>query len=63
MNDDKIEETMIERKVNEGDVEWRSAKKLGSVLGDFADVRRKIKLSNAGMAKIDILWFKKKAED
>ena len=55
MNDDKIEETMIERKVNEGDVEWRSAKKLGSVLGDFADARRKIKLSNAGIAKIDIL--------
>ena len=63
MNDDKIEETIIERKANKDEVEWRSLKKLGSVLGDIEDVKRKIKLSNAAAAKMENLFFKKKAQD
>ena len=47
MNDDK------------GEGEWRSVKKLGSLAGEFEDVKRRIQLSSTAITKVDKLWFKK----
>ena len=34
-------------------MEWRNTKKLGSLLGDYEDIRRSIQLSNNTMVSIN----------
>ena len=60
VNDDKTEETFIKRGKSKAEEQWRSVKKLGSLLGDGEDMKRRIKLSNIAMASVNKLWYSKK---
>ena len=51
VNYENTEKTIIERKANKGEEEWRSGKKLGSLLGKFENVKRRIPLSNVAVTK------------
>ena len=63
VNNDKWEKTHITRRQNkEMESEWRSTKKLGSLLGDYEDMRRRVQLSNAAMNSINAIWPKKKVK-
>ena len=45
VNVDKTEETKIQRKSNRDEENWRNKKKLGSLLGDYEDMKRRVQLS------------------
>ena len=50
VNDDKWEKTTIMRSnKKEDEMEWRNTKKLGNLLGDNEDMKRRITLSNVAM--------------
>ena len=59
VNDDKTEETLIQRGKSKSEEEWRHVRKLGSLLGDFEDVKRRIQLSYTAMSSVNKLWYKK----
>ena len=42
VNDDKTEETELVRHKTKGEEEWRNVKKLGSLLGCYKNMRRRI---------------------
>ena len=61
VNDDKWEKTQIRRgKTKAEESEWRSTKKLGSLLGDYEDMKRRIQLSYAAMDSLEKIWPRKK---
>lgn len=61
VNDDKWEKTKIKRgKTKEDESDWRNTKKLGSLLGDYEDMKRRIQLSNAAMQSVEKVWPNKK---
>ena len=63
VNDDKTEETFIIRERKKSDENWRKTKKLGSLLGDYEDMRRREQLSNNAMAEVKKLWKKSKVSN
>ena len=63
VNDDKTEETFIIRERKKSDEKWRKTKKLGSLLGDYEDMRRREQLSNNAMAEVKKLWKKSKVSN
>jgi hypothetical protein len=57
VNDDKWEKTTIIRSSKKEEEEaWRNTKKLGSLLGDYEDMKRRIELSNTAMQSIEKIW-------
>ena len=61
VNEDKTEETYINREKEKGDEEWRKTKKLGSLLCDYEDMKRRVQLANFAMSKAKVLFRKSKA--
>ena len=59
VNNDKAEHTTINRKNSKMEEEWRSAKKVGSLLGDEEDMNRRKQLATASMNKINAIYLKK----
>ena len=59
VNDDKTEETIIRREKNKNIENGRNVRKLGSLLGDFEDAKRRIQLSYAAMSSVNKLWLKR----
>ena len=59
VNNDKTEYTTINRKKSKKEEEWRSAKKVGSLLGDEEDINRRKQLATASMNKINAIYLKK----
>ena len=61
VNDDKWEKTVIVRsKIYAEEEQWRTTKKLGSLLGYYEDMKRRIRLSNAAMDSLEKLWPNRK---
>ena len=61
VNDDKWEKTKIERSSKKEDEEaWRNTKKLGSLLGDYQDMKRRVQLANTVMQEVNKIWPMKK---
>ena len=61
VNEDKWEITKIKRgKTKEEETEWRNMKKLGSLLGDYEDMKRRVQLSHATMKSVNSIWPNKK---
>ena len=58
VNEDKTEVTTIKREKKKEQEEWRETKKLGSLLGDFEDVKRREQLSNIAMSSAKKIWKK-----
>ena len=55
VNVDKTELTSLRKEENG----WRSAKKVGSLIGDTEDVERRKKLSNVALNKLRVVWISK----
>ena len=63
VNDDKWENTEIKRCQNRAEENtWRNTKKLGSLLGDYEDMKRRIQLSTATMQSVAKIWPNKKVK-
>ena len=58
VNEDKTEKTVIKRAKSKADELWRKTKKLGSLLGDYEDMKRREQVSNFAMAGIKDIWRK-----
>ena len=56
VNPEKTEHTIIERGSNEKD--WRTVRKLGSLLGDQEDIAKRKQLSIAGMNELNNVWIR-----
>ena len=59
MNEDKTEKTLLKRDEKEKE-EWRETKKLGSLLGDQHDIKRRKSLSQVALTNMNKIWFSKK---
>ena len=60
VNEDKTEETLITRQKQKCNEQWRKTRKLGSLLGDFEDMKRREQLSNNAMALVKRIWKQSK---
>ena len=60
VNEGKTEETLINRTNDKRNEKWRKTKKLGSLLGDYEDLKRREQLSNNAMTKVKKIWKKSK---
>ena len=60
VNEDKTEETTINRSNDKNEEKWRTTKKLGSLLGCHEDMKRRIQLSYAAFNNIKKIWFHRK---
>ena len=49
VNNDKWEQTTIQRGDRQVEKEWRETKKLGSLIGDYQDMKQRIQLSMAAI--------------
>ena len=58
MNEDKWEKTVVIRSKDREREEWRNTKKLGSLPGDYEDMRRRIQMSNNTMKSVEKIWPK-----
>ena len=58
VNEEKIEETEIERGDRNTEM-WRHVKKLGSLLGDSEDIARRKQLAIAGMNDLSKIWLRR----
>ena len=56
VNRDKTEHTKVVRKSDRIEEEWRSTRKLGSLLGDEEDVARRKQLASAAFRALWSLW-------
>ena len=63
-NDNKWENTEIKRCQNrdEENTSCRNTKKLGSLLGDYEDMKRRIQLSTATMQSVAKIWPNKEVK-
>ena len=59
VSNDKKEYATIKRKKSKKEEEWRSTKKVGSLLGDEEDINRRKQLATASMNKINAIYLKK----
>ena len=62
VNEDKTEETIIKREKEKRNETWRKTRKLGSLLGDYEDMKRREQLSNGAMAGVRKIMKKSKAK-
>ena len=56
VNNDKTEHTVIKRERRKEDEKWRSVKKLGSLIGDKEDIKRRKQLAAAAMNTNKEIW-------
>ena len=56
VNDNKWEKTEIIRSTEYHEEKWRKTRKLGSLLGDYEDMKRRIQLSNLAMDQLTKVW-------
>ena len=59
VNEGKTEVTILKRGDNQSEEGWRNTIKLGSLLGDKEDIRRRKQLSCTAMRNLSKLWYKK----
>ena len=59
-NLDKTEFTTIRRDMERANEKWRDSKKVGSLIGDAEDVKRRKVLASAALNKLDKMWRYKK---
>ena len=59
VNREKTEYTKLERKNNANEEEWRTTKKVGSLIGDVEDIARRKCLSNIAFNKLYTVWIRK----
>ena len=59
VNEEKTEYTNLVRKNNVIEEEWRTTKKVGSLLGDKEDIARRKTLSNVAFNKLYTIWIRK----
>ena len=59
VNREKTEYTNLERKNNTQEEEWRTTKKVGSLIGDVEDIARRKSLSNIALNKLYTVWIRK----
>ena len=59
MNETKTEHTHIERHTDRIEEEWRTTKKLGSLLGDAEDMLRRQQLATVAFGKLWTLWIRR----
>ena len=60
VNDDKTEKTVLLRGSKEEERKWRSTIKLGSMLGDREDIKRRKELANVALFNNNDIWKRKK---
>ena len=60
INQDKWEKTTITRGTKEEEKEWRNTKKLGSLLGDYEDMKRRMIQSNIAIESVEKIRPKKR---
>ena len=60
VNEDKTEETILNRLKDKNDEEWRKKKKLGILLGCFENKKKRIQLSYATFNTIKKIWYHRK---
>ena len=58
VNDSKTEHTIIKRG-NREEEEWRTTKKLGSLLGDSEDIVARKQRATAAMTRMEKIWIRK----
>eukprot|EP00117_Sycon_ciliatum_P016529 scpid72716/ scgid1736/ LINE-1 reverse transcriptase homolog len=58
VNETKTEHTHIERHTDRIEEEWRTTKKLGSLLGDAEDMLRRQQLATVAFGKLWTLWIR-----
>ena len=62
-NKDKTEYTKLKRDKDRNKETWRNSKKVGSLIGDAEDVKRRKQLASAALNKLQKLWkYKKKTK-
>ena len=62
VNADKTEYTTIRRETSDRNQEtWRNSKKVGSLLGDQEDIKRRKHLATVAMSKLNKIWYSKGA--
>ena len=59
VNTDKTEYTKLNRRENKIEEEWRKTKKVGSLIGDSEDIKRRKDLSTVAMNKLFNVWIRK----
>ena len=59
VNTDKTEYTCIERKTNIFEENWRTVKKVGSLIGEDKDIERRKALSTFALSKLNAIWIRK----
>merc|ERR1711867_154356 len=58
VNADKTEYTIIRRETSDRNQEtWRNSKKVGSLLGDQEDIKRRKHLATVAMSKLNKIWY------
>ena len=62
VNEDKTEETFINREKKKQNEIWRNTKKLGSLLGDYEDMKRREQLSNNAIYDMKKIWKQSKVK-
>ena len=60
INKDKTEYVKLIRDTNHSKEEWRNSKKVGTLIGDAEDVKRRSQLASAALNKHSKLWAGKK---
>ena len=58
LNAAKTERTSVSRQVVREHEQWRTTRKLGSLLGDAEDVARRMQLANVSFHKMWTVWFR-----
>ena len=56
MNSDKTEKLKLKREREKEAEEWRTSKKLGTLLGDTEELHRRKQLAAAAFAKLKTIW-------
>ena len=56
LNDEKVEKTVMSRKEKREEEEWRLVKKLGILLGDSEEAKRRVHLAAAAFQKLKNIW-------
>lgn len=59
MNTEKTEHTILKREGNKEDETWRKTKKLGTLLGDNEELKRRKQLATSSMANMWKVWSRK----
>ena len=59
VNTDKTEYTIIKREETKSEEGWRDTKKVGSLLGDSEDIKRRKALSTVALNKLFNVWLRK----